>query len=97
MTIDPLAATPRCRRCICHQEEGEWFAPGVLCPNCACWHPGYVRVTFSPREDTPMSTNSIYRDDDPFGWWRPGEPASAEGAYHDILSASAATDRWPAD
>jgi hypothetical protein len=73
---EAFTATERCPGCICHRAEAEWFAPGVLCPNCACWHPGYVRAIFSPNENTP--TNPTCRDDDPFGWWRHGEPSPAE-------------------
>jgi hypothetical protein len=43
-----------------------------------------------------MSTNPACRDDDPFGWWRHGQSSAAERAYHDILSASSATERPPA-
>jgi hypothetical protein len=50
---EAFTATERCSRCICHRAEAEWFAPGVLCPNCACWHPGYVRAIFHPRRTLP--------------------------------------------
>jgi hypothetical protein len=31
----------RCAMCVCHTvPEGAWYAPGVLCSYCVCWHPG---------------------------------------------------------